>query len=113
MCIRDSTVIPVAVETLAPINRECLDFMSEIGRRLLRASASLHLESLVRQISGLIRCDGKRPDGATLVHWARGKYVAWDATTIHTCAASYIHLTSIMPGEQPNMPQTGSVPNIH
>ena len=47
---------------------------------------------------GLIRCDGKRPDGATLVPWARGKYVAWDATTIHTCAVSYIHLTSTMPG---------------
>lgn len=47
---------------------------------------------------GLIRNDGKRPDGATLVPWARGKYIAWDATTVHTCAASYIHLTSVAPG---------------
>ncbi len=46
----------------------------------------------------LIRCNGKRLDGATLVPWVRGKYVAWDATTIHTCAVSYIHLTSTMPG---------------
>src|SRR6218665_945457 len=47
---------------------------------------------------GLIRNDGKRPDGATLVPWAKSKYVAWDATTAHTFAASYIHLTSVAPG---------------
>jgi Reverse transcriptase (RNA-dependent DNA polymerase) len=47
---------------------------------------------------GLIRTDGKRPDGATLVPWARGKYIAWDVTAIHTCAASYIHLSSNLPG---------------
>jgi hypothetical protein len=47
---------------------------------------------------GLIRTDGKRPDGATLVPWARGRYVAWDATSIHTCATSYLSITSSMPG---------------
>ena len=47
---------------------------------------------------GLIRSDGKRPDGATLVPWSRGKYVAWDVTNVHTCAASYLHLTSATPG---------------
>src|SRR6218665_996997 len=45
-----------------------------------------------KEPSGLIRTDGKRPDGATLVPWARGKYIAWDFTAIHTCAASYLHL---------------------
>ena len=40
------------------------------------------------------RTDGKRPDGATLVPWRRGRYLAWDATAIHKCAASYIHLTA-------------------
>src|SRR6218665_1287724 len=29
-------------------------------------------------------------DGATLVPWSTGKYLAWDATVVHTCAASYI-----------------------
>src|SRR6218665_3058591 len=28
------------------------------------------------ELSGLIRTDGKRPDGATVVPWARGKYIA-------------------------------------
>src|SRR6218665_2483765 len=36
-----------------------------------------------KEPSGLIRTDGKRPDGATLVPWARGKYIAWDFTAIH------------------------------
>src|SRR6218665_612858 len=33
-----------------------------------------------------------------LVQWARGKYIAWDFTAIHTCAASYLHLSSSVPG---------------
>ena len=51
-----------------------------------------------KEPSGLIRTDGKRPDGATLVPWARGKYIAWDATAIHTCATSYIHLSAATTG---------------
>ena len=51
-----------------------------------------------KELPGLIRTDGKRPDGATLVPWARGRYIAWDFTAIHTCAASYIHLSSSVPG---------------
>lgn len=47
---------------------------------------------------GMFRSDGKRPDGATLIPWSRGKYIAWDATSVHTCAASYVHLTSTTPG---------------
>src|SRR6218665_1839880 len=43
-----------------------------------------------REPAGLFRTDGKRPDGATLVPWSAGKYLAWDATVVHTCAASYI-----------------------
>src|SRR6218665_2206355 len=47
---------------------------------------------------GLIRTDGKRPDGATPNPRSRGRYVAWDATAIHTCASSYIHLTASTTG---------------
>ena len=47
---------------------------------------------------GLLRTDGKRPDGATLVPWAGGKYITWDVTSIHTCATSYIQMTSTTPG---------------
>src|SRR6218665_626230 len=47
---------------------------------------------------GLLRTDGKRPDGATPVPWSKGKYTTWDFTSIHTCAASYIPLTSATAG---------------
>src|SRR6218665_3527221 len=43
---------------------------------------------------GLIRTDGKIPERARLVPWTRGKYIAWDFTAIHTCAASHLHLSS-------------------
>ena len=51
-----------------------------------------------RETSGLSRTDGNRPDGATLDPWTRGRFIAWDATAIHTCASSYIHLTSTVVG---------------
>src|SRR6218665_482391 len=47
---------------------------------------------------GLIGTDGKRPVGATLVPWARGKYIAWDFTAIQMCAAPYLHLSPSVPG---------------
>ena len=34
----------------------------------------------------------------------RGQFIAWDATAIHTCASSYLHLTSQQPLEQRSKP---------
>ena len=39
--------------------------------------------------SGLVRSDGKRPDGVTLVPWKYGKSLIWDATCPDTLARSY------------------------
>src|SRR6218665_1209962 len=50
--------------------------------------------------AGLMRTDGKRPDGATLIPWSAGRYMAWDATVVHTCAASYLSQTAISAAEQ-------------
>ena len=43
---------------------------------------------------GLSRADGKKPDGATLVPWTRGKPHAWDVTVPVTYAVSHLQLTS-------------------
>ena len=51
-----------------------------------------------KEPTGLLRTDGKRPDGATLVPWYAGKYMTWDATVVHTCAASYLSQTAISAG---------------
>ena len=39
---------------------------------------------------GLYRSDGKRPDGASLVPWRRGKFLVWDATCKDKFAPSYV-----------------------
>ena len=44
---------------------------------------------------GLYGSDGKRPDGATLVPWSRGKPLAWDVPVPDTYAVSHIHPTAI------------------
>jgi len=35
---------------------------------------------------GLVRSDGKRPDGLTMVPWKGGKPLAWDVTAVCTVA---------------------------
>ena len=40
----------------------------------------------------------KRPDGASLIPWKRGRSVAWDVTVADTFAASYIASTSVVAG---------------
>ena len=39
--------------------------------------------------SGLLRSDGKRPDGLTLVPWERGRPMVWDVTVPDSMAPSY------------------------
>ena len=41
--------------------------------------------------SGLVRTDGKRPDGMTRIPWKNGKALVWDATCPDTLAQSYRH----------------------
>jgi len=43
-----------------------------------------------KEPSGLVRQDGKRPDGLTLIPWQGGKSLAWDITVVSTLAQSYI-----------------------
>ena len=44
----------------------------------------------VKEPPGLSRDDGKRPDGATLLPWAKGKPLAWDVTVPDTYADSHL-----------------------
>lgn len=40
--------------------------------------------------NGLSRDDGKRPDGATIIPFSKGKCLVWDVTCVNTLAASHI-----------------------
>jgi len=52
----------------------------------------------LKEPSGLLRTDGKRPDGVTLLPWKQGKCVTWDVTVSDTLAQSNVHETSQTPG---------------
>jgi len=52
----------------------------------------------LKEPSGLLRTDGKRPDGVTLLSWKQGKCATWDVTVSDTLAQSYVHETSQTPG---------------
>ena len=52
----------------------------------------------VKEPVSLIRQDDKRPDGVTLLPWARGKPLAWDITVPDTYAESYLQNTACRPG---------------
>ena len=48
----------------------------------------------VKELTGLLRSDGKRPDGLTLISWRCGKSAVWDVTVADTLAPPYCHITS-------------------
>ena len=49
----------------------------------------------VKEPQGLVRGDGKRPDGLTLVPWQSGRCATWDVTVIDTLAASYVAQSAV------------------
>ena len=48
----------------------------------------------IRELHGLTRLDGKRPNGRTLIPWCEGRNATWDVTVINTVAASYLSASS-------------------
>ena len=58
--------------------------------------------SAIKELIGLSRSDGKRPDGATLISWKRGKPLAWNVTVPDTYAASHIGETAENAGAAAN-----------
>ena len=61
-----------------------------IWRALKRADISA-----IKEPTGLVRGDGNRPDGLTLVPWQGGRCLTWDATIVDTLAVSYVQIDSI------------------
>jgi hypothetical protein len=44
-----------------------------------------------KEPTGLCRADGKRPDGVTMIPWARGRCLTWDVTVPDTLAPSHVN----------------------
>jgi len=64
---------------------------------ILRALQSVNIPA-VREPEGLTRIDRKKPDGATLVPWAHGRCLLWDATTPDTLAPSHVQQSARQAG---------------
>ena len=62
---------------------------SEVNVRIWCVLASAGVAATLEFV-GMDLSDGKRPDGATVLPYSRGREMAWDATIRHTCAPSYI-----------------------
>ena len=60
---------------------------------ILRALRSAGLPS-TREPNGVLRTDGKRPDGMTLIPWKNGRSLLFDYTCADTYAKSYITKSS-------------------
>ena len=52
----------------------------------------------VKEPAGLIRSDGKRPDGMTLIPWQNGRCLTWDVTVADTLATSYTSVSATSSG---------------
>ena len=57
-----------------------------------------HNNPSTKKQTGLLRGDGKRPNGLTLFPWQAGKCLSWDATVVDTLASSYVSVTATRVG---------------
>lgn len=51
-----------------------------------------------REPNNIIRNDGKRPDGATMIPWKHGRCLVWDATVPDTIAPSHVSASARLAG---------------
>jgi len=65
----------------------------EVNDLVWRALCKANVPS-VKESSRLVRDDGKRPDGSTLIPWHADKSVVWDITVVNTLAESYLSISA-------------------
>jgi len=68
--------------------------INDIIHRALGKAGVATVKEPMRLLVGISR----RPDGASLIPWARGKCLAWDATLPDSLTASHLPSTRITPG---------------
>jgi len=52
----------------------------------------------ILELPGLLRGDGKRPDGTTLIPWSRGRSLIWDFTCPDTLTPWHLKGTMVTAG---------------
>ena len=76
-----------------------LDTYHSLNDLVWRGLSVAHIPS-TNEPSGLLRSDGKRPDGLTLIPWKNGRCVTLDVTVTDTMVQSYLPATSGLSAER-------------
>src|SRR6218665_2369792 len=68
--------------------------------RLLQISRIIIIITIIiiKEPPGLLRMDGIRPDGLTIIPLHVGRHLVWDAMVVDTLASSYVQATAAMAG---------------
>ena len=93
-CICDTMVDAFGSHTLSCVRGPGRSQRHHFINDLIARSLSKAGYPSIKEPHGLIRSDGKRPDGLTLIPWREGRCATWDVTVTHTVAASYLAITS-------------------
>ena len=126
--VRISVGLRLRVTLVRPHTCPCgteVDVMGHHGLSCRRSSGRLIRHSLANEAiarafcsidvpvqlepSGLLRGDGKRPDGATLIPWSKGRCLIWDFTCPDTLAQSHLHQSSLATGSAASVAETNKV----
>ena len=62
----------------------------QMGNDVIRESLKSACISSTSEPTGLLRNDGRHPDGVTMLPWSKGHSLAWDFTCAHRLAASHL-----------------------
>jgi hypothetical protein len=96
------------VDTLSHHGLSCIKNAGRISRHsclndiLKRAFSSANIPCILEP-TGVLRDDGKRPDGITIIPWKKGKSLVWDVTCTDTLAPSHLSESSISPKSAANL----------
>jgi len=123
--VRVAVALRLGLNLGAPHTCHCGGTVDALGQHSLvckqpasRIARHQHLNDLVtcalvsagipttKEPVGLIRRDGKCPDGMTQMPWHSGKLLVWDLTVVSTIAESFITATAHGPGEVAEMAAT-------
>jgi len=78
--------------TALSANRPLVDLQNHMLNDLVARAFAAAGVPVPKEPVGLVRQDGKRPDGLTLIPFEGGRSLTWDVTVVCTTADSYIDL---------------------